>query len=56
MIFQTCIDIFKLISSNDELNKLREYLLEMQIIENKNEIINSEPRDEEKIYENISLY
>ena len=53
MIFQTCIDIFKLISSNDELNKLREYLLEMQIIENKNEIINSEPRDEEKIYENI---
>ena len=53
LIFQTCIDIFKLIASNDELNQLREYLLEMQIIENKNEIINSEPRDEEKIYENI---
>ena len=56
MIFQTCTDIFILIVSNDELNQLREYLLEMQIIENKNEIINNEPKDEEKIYENISLY
>ena len=52
-IFQACIDVFKFIFSNDELNKIRENLYEIQIIENRNEIINREPKDEEKIYENF---
>ena len=55
LIFQTCLDIFKLISSNDELNNIREYLYEMQIIENKNEINNNKANDEEKIYENYYI-
>ena len=55
LIFQTCLDIFKLISSNDELNNIREYLYEMQIIENKNEINNNKVNDEEKIYENYYI-
>ena len=55
LIFQACLDIFKLISSNDELNNIREYLYEMQIIENKNEINNNKVNDEEKIYENYYI-
>ena len=55
LIFQTCLDIFKLISSNDELNNIREYLYEMQIIENKNEINNNKVNEEEKIYENYYI-
>ena len=55
LIFQACLDIFKLISSNDELNNIKEYLYEMQIIENKNEINNNEANVEEKIYENYYI-
>ena len=55
LIFQACLDIFKLISSNEELNNIREYLYEMQIIENKNEINNNKVNDEEKIYENYYI-
>ena len=52
LIFQTCLDIFKLIASNEELNNIKEHLYEMQIIEKQNEIYNNEAKDEEKIYEN----
>ena len=55
LIFDACIDIFKFSFSNDELNEIKEYLYEMKIIENKNEIINVEPKDEEKLYENIYI-
>ena len=55
LIFQACLDIFKLISSNDELNNIKEYLYEMQIIENKNEINNNKVNEEEKIYENYYI-
>ena len=55
LIFDACIDIFKFSFSNDELNEIKEYLYEMKIIENKNEIINAEPKDEEKLYENIYI-
>ena len=52
LIFQTCLDTFKLIASNEELNNIKEHLYEMQIIEKQNEIYNNEAKDEEKIYEN----
>ena len=55
LIFDACIDIFKFSFSNDELNEIKEYLYEMKIIENKNEIINVEPKEEEKLYENIYI-
>ena len=55
LIFDACIDIFKFSFSNDELNEIKEYLYEMKIIENKNEIINAEPKEEEKLYENIYI-
>ena len=55
LIFDACIDIFKFSFSNDELNEIKEYLYEMKIIENKNEIINIEPKEEEKLYENIYI-
>ena len=55
LIFDVCIDIFKFSFSNDELNEIKEYLYEMKIIENKNEIINVEPKEEEKLYENIYI-
>ena len=55
LIFEAFIDVFKFILSNEELNDIRDYLYEMKIIENKNEIIMNEPKDEEKIYENFYI-
>ena len=54
-IFKACMDIFSDISYNDELNQIREYLKETQIIEDANEIINIELNDNEKIYQNINI-
>ena len=54
MIFDACMDVFQLIVSNDELNKIREYLLDLQIIKEKNKIIDNQTNTE-KIYEDCNI-
>ena len=54
MIFDACMDVFQLIVSNDELNKIREYLLDLQIIKEKNKIIDSQTNTE-KLYEDCNI-
>ena len=54
MIFEACMDVFLLIVSNDELNKIREYLLDLQIIKEKNKIIDSQTNTE-KLYEDCNI-
>ena len=54
MIFEACMDVFQLIVSNDELNKIREYLLDLQIIKEKNKIIDSQTNTE-KLYEDCNI-
>ena len=52
LIFKSCMDAFREVSSNDELSKIREYIFDSQIISEENEIINK-PTEEGKNYENI---
>ena len=52
-LLDTWMDVFKYIVSNDHLNKIRQYLIEIQIIKDKNEISDNKPKDEETIYENF---
>ena len=52
LIFETCMDVFKFTFSNNELNKNREYLLDVEILKNRNQIIDINPKNEEKIYDN----
>ena len=54
MIFEACMDVFQLIMSNDELNKIREYLLDLQIIKEKDKIIDSQTNTE-KLYEDCNI-
>ena len=54
MIFEACMDVFQLIVSNDELNKIREYLLDLQIIKEKDKIIDSQTNTE-KLYEDCNI-
>ena len=54
MIFDACMDVFQLIVSNDELNKIREYLLDLQIIKEKNKIRDNQTNTE-KIYEDCNI-
>ena len=53
-IFEACMDVFQLIVSNDELNKIREYLLDLQIIKEKDKIIDSQTNTE-KLYEDCNI-
>ena len=52
-ILDDWMNVFKFIVSNDHLNKIRQYLIEIQIIKDKNEIYDNTPKDEEQIYENF---
>ena len=55
LIFETCMDVFKFTFFNNELNKNREYLLDVEILKNKNQIIDINPKNEEKIYDNCYI-
>ena len=51
-IFEACISTFKFIFSNNDLNKNKIYLQDVEIIKDDGKIIVRTPKDEDKIYEN----
>lgn len=54
IIFETCFDVFQNIFSNDFLNKYREDMIGIEILENKDKLNNKEPKEDEKIYDKYS--
>lgn len=53
LLFKTCLNVFKSINSNEQINMIRNDLNALLIIEEENEIIITKGKEDEKIYENI---